>query len=857
MKRIVLKSFRGRKKELRISIIMLALIYMCGMMTILFQESFYRSRESLRYDRYGEWTGAIFGAGEGAEQILKETDSVERIGKIIMLGATWQGGERLGETGYVDKTAEGLSRIQMAEGKLPASNTEAALSETVIDRLPEQIEVGDTIAFSLSEGGKAKEYTLSGIVKPWGNEWDTEKYALPSVILGGGKETQTTGETYLLFRDTNTEGTDGIQGQIEDLEAGTYVYNEKAYPEDKSPIDVFFEDGQFVYFLVLIAAILTGYLIMLILKSRRYSLMVLRGMGADIKEILQIVFWEALFIWGAAFLTGIILSIAGTAAALLGARQILNMPIQVEVRIEYILEYIGCVTAVYFVSNLLIALTAIGSQIRTTFKADSGLLDRSTPPRLKEPRELTFFTCLKRKWTFYGRIYIGRFAVSIIVMTVSAICLQHFIEAKEEYEFWKDAVEYAYAYTADTPENGMTEEEIAGVWNIDGVESVEREVYINTSTMLERNSEIKVEFPGFRDSEYVRTQRKYNQKGLGLPFDKKGDYFSLLELQGISPQDERKTSYYEKHMDEGDFDETLFEEGKECILVLPPYQVRDLGGGKEVTYVTSEELEEGGDVYTYEGGEKGIAPGDVVKVSTPWGTKEIAVGGIVTSPAGEGYVHSDVIAVSEQFLFDLCGFEEDRYTAVTINLDETADTASTGLAVESYFESIGKQSNLTDRSSVMRGFAETSLFEGTQYLFVLTAVWLIYMLVMYQGNMAYLKNEGKRIGVFRSLGMDKKTLKLRYLSENLVEGAAVIALSFAIVTGEFLIRLRKSAPYDSARMLFQVLRENPEKTQLFMSALLIGVTVFLGVSMATLYGPLGKLTRKNITESLSGDGGND
>lgn len=118
---------------------MLALIYTCGIMTILFLESFYRSRESLRYDTYGEWTGAVFGAEEGARQILEESEATKRIGKIVMLGTSWQNGERLGEAGYVDRTAAALSRIQMTEGYLPSDRAEVALSETAASRLPKQV----------------------------------------------------------------------------------------------------------------------------------------------------------------------------------------------------------------------------------------------------------------------------------------------------------------------------------------------------------------------------------------------------------------------------------------------------------------------------------------------------------------------------------------------------------------------------------------------------------------------------------------------------------------------------------------------------------------------------------------------
>lgn len=852
MRKIVLRSFRGRKRELRISMIMLALIYMCGIMTILFQESFYRSRESLRYNTYGEWTGAVFGAGKETEQILGEAESTERIGRIIMQGTSWYQGERLGEAGYVDRTAAVLSRIQMAEGELPSKNAEAAISETVADRLPKPLKVGDQIEIALKEDGESKSYTLSGIVRSWGKEWNTERHELPGVLLGADEKEQEAGETYLLFQNYNTNETNNIQKRIEVLEAGTYVYNEKAYPIDMSAVDVFFQDGKFVFFMVLVAAILIGYLMMLTLKSRRYSLTILRGMGADAKEILQMVLWEALFLWGAAFLTGMVFGILGTGAALFCVHMTVKIPVHVRIQAEYILEYIGCVTVIYFMCNLAVALTVIRSQIRTTFKSDSGLLDRSTPPRLKRAETLTFFVCMRRRWAFYGRIYIVRLVISTVVMAVSAICLQTFIEAKNKYEFWMGAIEPAYYYRADDLGEGLTEDQVLEIQRIGGVKSVEKDAYINVDGMMQDKEEIKVSSPVFRGSSYVSTHRRYIQKRRSIPHDKDGDYFSLWELRGISPEDSQRLSYYEKTIDLGEFHKESFAAGEECVLILPPYQIRDLGAGKEPVYVNAEELDDSKEIYTYEIGENAIAPGDLVEISTPWGTEEIKVGGIITRSDSNLYIEDYVIAVSEEFLKHLCGLEEARYAAVKINLDEAEDTIAAGKEIESYFEALGKQSNLTDAGSTVRGFAEDSLFDGTQYLFILTGVWLVYMLMMYQGNQAYLKNEGKRIGIFRALGMDKKTLKSRYLLENLSEGAAVILLSFVIVTGEFLIRLRRNAPYDSIYLLFRTLEEHPEEVRLFVLALFIAGTVFLGVSAVTLYGPLVQLSGRNIDDNLGG-----
>lgn len=291
---------------------------------------------------------------------------------------------------------------------------------------------------------------------------------------------------------------------------------------------------------------------------------------------------------GAAFPAGVVLGTIMSGAALYIVHMILKMPVRLEIQWEFLLEYIVCVTVVYFISNLVVALTAIQSQIRTTFKSDSGLLDRSTPPKVKEAKQLTFFACLKRKWSFYRRIYIGRFAISIIIMAVSAICLQYFIEAKNQFNTWMGAGEHAYYYNADQPDKGLTEEQIEELGEINGVKSIEKETYINSSTMM----------PGTEADESKR-------------------------------------------------------------------------------------------VYAYEMDDHAIAPGDTVKISTPWGSREIQVGAVVTDPDAELAVSTQVVEVSEKFVNLLCGFEEPRYMGVKINLDEAVDTARTGEAIEAYFVNPG------------------------------------------------------------------------------------------------------------------------------------------------------------------------
>lgn len=208
-------------------------------------------------------------------------------------------------------------------------------------------------------------------------------------------------------------------------------------------------------------------------------------------------------------------------------------------------------------------------------------------------------------------------------------------------------------------------------------------------------------------------------------------------------------SSYEKWADIGTFDRERFLAGEECVLILSPYQIRSLGNEKEPSYVNCTLEDRSKKVYTYEMDEHKIAPGDIVNVSTPWGEREIRVGSVITRPNADLDITANVIEVSETFVNLLCEFEEPRYMGVKINLNENTDMIKTGEEIEGYFETLeqGKE-NLRNIASNEKGFAQAAMFEGAEYLFILTAVWLLYMLIMYHGNQIYLKNEGKRIGYF-------------------------------------------------------------------------------------------------------------
>lgn len=174
------------------------LAFTCGITTLIFQESFYRSKENMLYDTYGEWTGAVYGTTGKVEEYVNEKDSTEQIGRIVMWGNSWRDGKRFGNAGYVDQTAWELGRLRIKEGTVPADSGEIALSEIAVERMDVAVTVGDTITLALGENEEEKEYIVSAIISSWGNEWKTEEHALPTVVLGSDERQQ--GEVSLFLK---------------------------------------------------------------------------------------------------------------------------------------------------------------------------------------------------------------------------------------------------------------------------------------------------------------------------------------------------------------------------------------------------------------------------------------------------------------------------------------------------------------------------------------------------------------------------------------------------------------------------------------------------------------------------------
>lgn len=614
-------------------------------------------------------------------------------------------------------------------------------------------------------------------------------------------------------------------------------------------IDSLFEDGKIMILLLGISGIMMGISVINLSQKRKYTLQMLRGLGADVMKLILYVTWENLYLWGVGFLIGVSIGSVLAILLLFIVTSAMSLPFLIAIPWAYLGEYLLFTCGLFFIGTLLLVFQIWNSGISSSFKEEYNVFELENVPALKKAEKISFLRWYKRKRLFYIGSTGMRMGVSIVVIIVSAVNIHLFCVVSEQYQIMKNLSSSAYVFSTPNLGEGLTEEQILELENMEEVRSVEREKYINTGSI---DANITVSFPGWKGSEYVKTHRKYAQTVSGMEgYDKEGDYFVLNEIRGISKDDEEHFAYYEQTLDAGTFHKENFNKGKECILFLSPYQVRDVGYDmidKEAVYVTDEEIESQ-KVYEYKIDENSIQPGDYVTVNTPWGSSDIRVAGIVCSKYSS-QMGSNIIAVGEKFLDQITRADESRYNAIRITALEEADANVVYEIIRTYFEQINPEHHISDEGAVYKEIAADCRQEMVQYPTIICVIWLLYFIVIFYANNIHLENEKRRIGILRFMGMSCSKIKQIYTGENVLEMLSVLGTGFLILLIWFLWKLREDTSFDSLESLILEAGKNQDRIEVFVLALGISFVIVLGMSLLTLVLPLRKITKGSIIENL-------
>lgn len=853
MRKIALKSIRGKKRETRLLAGMLVLLYAVSFMLVIFAGSFKKTLEENRFENYGEWSGAAIGADINLKDTLETQKDVYSIGAMETGGNVRVEGKECGKVGTVDKTARELARMELEDGKWPETETEAALPASIVKQLDGTVDIGDKVSLDYAEGSRksGREVILTGIIKTWGTDWTVDRSLLPSVIQGKNSKTGAEGDNSIIYffktSDMNAGSLNNLSARIGQNSEAEFVFNEKAYPRNMSLAATLSEDGKQVMFLILVSTIIIGYLLTVFAKNERYSLLILRGLGAGRGQILLLALWKCVYFLGFSVFAGAMVGSVGSIALLGIVKSVLGVSVFYEIKWLNILQIGGACAIIFVMGYLGMAMQVCMMEIMSSYKEDSERYEKKVLD-IKRAECHTIKSMIKRNRRFY-RDRIGfRAGISIIVIVISAVCTYLFIKSESDYRFWKEQKGYNYLFHTPDLTEGISDVDIDKIKDIPGIDSAEYEKFLNCSG---KEQMITISWNSWKDSEYVRTYRRYAQVHNSTePYDKEGDYFTLNEIRGVSPQDKERLSGYQDAVEDGELDKEAFNEGEECILFLSPYQIRDVGTDiidKEPVYIDPEGSVEKRHIYTYEE-DNPIQPGTYITISSPWGTQEIKVGGIIYAAPEYG---EQVIAVGERFLDKLCGIEDENlYNSVRFPYSEDADFEEMDIAIADFFSTVHNGEGLVNERNIyeeIRGQLVSDIF---RMVVIITAVWLLYLLIMYQGNAGHLNYERKRIGILQTLGISKSDLKKMYYYEYLYESVIITGAGGLICSAWFIYRLRVATSFDSMKTFKHAVMSNMGDLSDFAFSVLTAVVVCAGISLITIHVPVKRILRNSIITNI-------
>lgn len=624
---------------------------------------------------------------------------------------------------------------------------------------------------------------------------------------------------------------------------------EYTYMNRMTAVDEFFINGKFMICLFLFSTILIFYALNVSVKKRKYRICILRGMGATFAQLVVMSIWEGLIIVAVSVLVGITIGMLGSGVTLLVGKYFFGWKMSFAIDFVYLFQSFLFTTVLFGVSMIISAMYLSSNQMNASFKLDSGILQREKMPEMKSVKPLHLVRIARRNKQFYQSKTYLNIVFSVLVILIMTMSLFEFGKENKKYKFWSKQTSYYYQFRNDVLTDGISRQTIEKLEKIPGITKVDREKYLNMCGIPE--GEIQIGFDGWKESEYVKIQRHYAQDKIRQSWDKEGDYLSVSEIRGVSPTDTQLLSAYEKEEKQGVFEREKFNRGEECLLFLTPYQVRDLGFDSvdyEASFIRKDDVDKSKKIYTYENDENAIEPGDTVEIRTPWGNAAITVGGIV---CGIPESYGNVIAVGERFLDKI--FDEstsELYNDIAIWYDENTDFAEVDRKVIGVFRELGLEEDLYNERIFAKQNLDAMMSEMFLSMTIMLMSALLYVIITYQMNLGYFDEERRRIGIFQSIGMDRRRLEKLYVLEGIFDVVFVFIWSLLCVGIWMVFRLRAVTSFDSLNRFVKELLNHEESLKMGMEAFLISSGFFVLVYSTAIYFPIRKKLKRNMIDNI-------
>ncbi|MCR1898628.1 ABC transporter permease [Irregularibacter muris] len=822
MKKIAKLSIKGTPRQSKAIVIGMIMVYVFSMMVVVVQESIVKSKQEYSYERHGAWSGAIYNGNENIEKELYHHSDIDKIGSIhVFTNIQVLGEDYLASIGHIDKDAISLGRLRLMEGSFPKQEDEIVVEKYVLDKMHPDAKIGDEIRLPLKveqEGQNAikhKVFRLSGVIDRWHREWMKEGYALPSVFVAEEASfdfpLMVQQHYFFTAKDAETHEIKNLAELLSENQESTYVFNSQSYSIAQSTADRFFEKGTTISMVCLIALIVIIYILSGTLKSKKYKIRIMKGIGAEHFQLFRLTLWEALYYWGRATIIGVPLGLVLSAAIIYLTKNLMIFKLRLFINWSFIFITLLFITLVFFAGNLIILLSITFQKLTTSLRQDNSHTQKAKLPVIKKIKKLTLYQLYKRNRVFYKKQSLLRIGISIITIVVLCTSAVHFINAYQHYSRMRSHNSYEYQIDIWDMEEGLDEQAIGQFEKIPGIIAVEKEKVFRSD-----EDPILIHWEGWKESQYINTLRKYNREGTKA---KGADYFEVTSIAWTSKENQDIFQWCQEQISEGKLDYEKFMAGEQCVLVLSPFYLEE-SSFTDIQYavqpvINDFQYEKAGKIYDYRQEENRIQAGDFITLESRAGTKNIEVGGVVEGVTelvpNQVILGSGAVAVGEGLLNDLTSKDVSQlYNMITLKSFANVDYVETDRQVEILAESLlgSEHSRYSIDNSRPELGINMMLAKMLQAIVMDIIMILLFVGVMYQGSVWRMEDEGHRIKVLHSLGMPKFHIKKMYRMEYILEGIIAGGIGLFVALAVQMILLKAEFKYPSISAIIEVAKSD-------------------------------------------------
>lgn len=318
------RGMRGRKRETRLSICILAALFAFVTAMLCYQQSGKKAMEETHKDLYGEWQIAKYNLTEEQVQPFLENLPYEQVAQAVSYETVVSPqGVPVGSVGTVENDFLRLGRIQLMNGHLPENDSEIALTVSLLDSMGCSYELGQTVTLPVTTDWEQEPmestFTLCGILPAYDAFWNVgENQPVNAIVHSPDALPQSDSPVWQLFL-TLKPGHKAVVPIVDGSEDPTFLLN--LYADPKADL-MQVQTSHLVLICALIFLCAAGALFALLFHRRSWGFATMQMLGASKRKILQLCFYEVLILLGLSLPLGTLIGLLLCAVGLLLQGQI-------------------------------------------------------------------------------------------------------------------------------------------------------------------------------------------------------------------------------------------------------------------------------------------------------------------------------------------------------------------------------------------------------------------------------------------------------------------------------------------------------------------------------------------------------